>query len=383
MNSQKQTSLNILILFFRDSNWCLTCAALISPKCQKEHTTVFIDSGKIAEAEALQSLMDSYKSNLVEAIAKREDIDKDLNGLLCSIEKIVEELKGDIETNEIEIAVLASMLTEVENQHGLEVSVQSLKEKLQTEVEVSKNSLRLANDAMILNFLRVRIDLRNTANESVPVCARFANGIQYAKNEIKNRPGLRSKLNLINHLVVSVNREELKLTKTNEATFNTAEKTVTSSKLLSTAECSSTQSLPSIGSDVSTCTTNDSISTNKLISLPHFVSSPTTSFIIRARKAKEILGEITIQTSFDQIFVNALSELCRSKPVISNHVTQVCLQRDLFVVSTFNLHLLCRWNPPKCFLWLAKTRNFVHYYLRWNRSEKRFETWMSVFLCWL
>ena len=281
MNTQKQTSLNILILFFRDSNWCLTCAALISPKCQKEHTTVFIDSGKIAEAEELQSLMDSYKSNLVEAIAKREDIDKDLNVLLCSIEKIVEELKGDIETNEIEIAVLASMLTDVENQHSLEVSVQSLKKKLQTEVEVSKNSLRLANDAMIRNFLRVRIDLRNTANESVPVCARFANGIQYAKNEIKNRPGLRSKLNLINHLVVSVNREELKLPKTNEATFNTAEKTVT-------------------------------------------------SFIIRARKAKEILGEITIQTSFDQMFVNALSDLCLSKPVISNHVTQVCFRNSTF-----------------------------------------------------
>jgi hypothetical protein len=327
LNLEKRTSFNILILFFRDSNWCLTCAALISPKCQKEHSTVFIDSGKIAEAEALQSLMDSYRSNLAEAIAKRKETDKDLIGLLRSIEKIGEELKEDIETNQIELAVLTSMLADVENHHSLEVPVQSLKEKLQTKVEVSNISLRLANDAMIRHFLRVRIDLRNAANESLPVCARFANGVQYAKHEIKNRPGLRSKLNLINHLVVSVNKEELNLPSTNEARGRSAERPVTSSKLLSTTECSSAH-VPSICSDIS-ATSDGSTFTNKLVSLPRSLSGSPTSFVIKARKAKEILGEITIQTSFDQVFVDALSDLCLCKPVISNHVTQVCFQKSI------------------------------------------------------
>lgn len=198
----------------REHNWCLTCGLLLNPQCrEKRHCSALVESGKISDAQEMQTLMDTSKTNLARAIQIRQENRTYLERTLQSVQRVEDSIKARVEANDVQLAEMVSSLQAQESPtHWPNPIGATIPEELRELAEKSEEQVRLASDYQEEYDLRVQVNVINAENQPILLNPNMTRGFYDLNLKYKNRPivsrpsDTRNEMNLVAHLVFSIHQ---------------------------------------------------------------------------------------------------------------------------------------------------------------------------------
>lgn len=187
----------------------MTCAQIAEDPCHEYHLVLNIPSKKPADGQSLQKRIRTFKIRSKLAIGEYEKIQIKLGKLHTCIKAVEQNVKGQIEDNDLRMAKLMSAVYDIDKKTNGTETIEAFEKKMDQMTkdadEQIKMIARLAEIMKQEKFLRLRINLETRRKQRIPTIPLLEQG--YWTDLL--RPERNHEMFLLHHLVFFILKQHL------------------------------------------------------------------------------------------------------------------------------------------------------------------------------